>query len=51
MDRASLRFLNAEGVDRFLRGAGFEVERRYGDWTRDPFTDTSDNLVTVARAA
>ena len=51
VDRASLRFLDAEGADRFLGAEGFEVERRYGDWSRGPFTDTSDNLVTVARAA
>jgi SAM-dependent methyltransferase len=51
VDRASLRFLDAEGVDRFLGAAGFEVERRFGDWSRGPFTDTSDNLVTVTRAA
>ena len=51
VDRASLRFLDAEGVDRFLGAAGFEVERRDGDWSRRPFTGTSDNIVTVARAA
>jgi SAM-dependent methyltransferase len=51
VDRASLRFLDAEGVERFLGAAGFQVEARYGDWSRSPFTDTSDNLVVVARAA
>jgi hypothetical protein len=50
-DRASLRFLDAEGVDRALGAAGFEVEARYGDWSRGPFTDASDNIVTVARAS
>ena len=51
VDRASLRFLDVEGIDAFLGGAGFEVEARYGDWTRGPLTGTSDNIVTVARAA
>ena len=51
VDRASLRFLDVEGIDAFLAGAGFEVEARYGDWTRGPLTGTSDNIVTVARAA
>jgi SAM-dependent methyltransferase len=51
VDRASLRFLDVEGIDAFLGGVGFEVEARYGDWTRGPLTGTSDNIVTVARAA
>jgi hypothetical protein len=51
VDRASLRFLDVEGVDAFLGDAGFEVEARYGDWSRGPLTGTSDNIVTVARAA
>jgi SAM-dependent methyltransferase len=51
MDRASLRFLDVEGLDAFLDGAGFQVAARYGDWSRGPLTDTSDNIVIVARAA
>jgi len=51
VDRATLRFLDVEGVDRFLDAAGFTVEQRYGDWSRGPFTATSDDLVTVARRA
>jgi hypothetical protein len=33
------------------RGVGFKVEARYGDWSRGRLTDTSDNIVVVARAA
>jgi len=51
VDRASLRFLDVEGIDAFLGDAGFEVETRYGDWSRGPLTGASDNIVTVARAA
>ena len=51
VDRATLRFLDVDGVDGFLDRAGFEVEARYGDWSRSRFTDTSDNLVVVAHAA
>jgi SAM-dependent methyltransferase len=51
VDRASLRFLNVEGLDAFLAGAGLEVEARYGDWSRGPLTSASDNIVIVARAA
>ena len=50
VDRASLRFLDVEGLDAFLDGAGFEVAARYGDWSRGPLTYTSDNIVIVARA-
>jgi hypothetical protein len=51
VDRTRLRFLDAGGVDRVLGAAGFEVEARYGDWSRGPFSDTSENIVTVAQAA
>ena len=51
VDRGSLRFLDVEGIDAFLGVAGFEVEARHGDWSRGPLTGSSDNIVTVARAA
>jgi SAM-dependent methyltransferase len=51
VDRASLRFLDVEGLDGFLDGAGFQVAARYGDWSRGPLTSASDNIITVARAA
>jgi ubiquinone/menaquinone biosynthesis C-methylase UbiE len=47
--RASLRFLDAEALDRFLSDAGFEVEARYGDWSREPFEATSPEIITIAR--
>jgi hypothetical protein len=40
------------GLGRF-RGARrdrFEVETRYGDWSRGPLTTDSDNIVVVATA-
>lgn len=49
-DRMSLRFLDVAGLDAFLGEAGFEVEARYGDWSRGPLTDTSEDIITVARA-
>jgi len=51
VDRASLRFLDVGGLDAFLQGAGFEVAGQYGDWSRGPLTDASDDIVIVARAA
>jgi SAM-dependent methyltransferase len=50
VDRASLRFLGAEGVAGFLRTAGFAIEARYGDWSRGPLTAASENIVVVALA-
>ncbi|MFD9129273.1 methyltransferase domain-containing protein [Kitasatospora sp. NPDC059571] len=51
IDRASLRFLDADGLRGFLRQAGFTVEACWGDWARGPLTDASENIVVLARAA
>jgi hypothetical protein len=59
VDQASLRFLNVEGLDAFLDGVGFEVEARYGDWSRGPlpmvarpvYRRARDDDDVVARAA
>ncbi|HEX7146509.1 MAG TPA: class I SAM-dependent methyltransferase [Actinomycetota bacterium] len=51
VDRGSLRFLDAEAVEEALGRAGFEVEVWYGDWSRGPLTEDSDNIVVVAKAA
>lgn len=50
-DRASLRFLDVEGVETALAGAGFQVAAWYGDWSRGPLTEQSDDIVVVAVAA
>ena len=49
-DRGRLRFLDAEAVEEALGRAGFEVEVWYGDWSRGPLTEDSDNIVVVAGA-
>jgi SAM-dependent methyltransferase len=51
VDRVRLRFLDVDGVDAALGGAGFAVEARYGDWARGPLTQAGDHIVVVARAA
>jgi SAM-dependent methyltransferase len=51
VDRGSLRFLDAEGVEAALAGSGFRVEAWFGDWSRGPLTEASDNIVVVAVAA
>jgi SAM-dependent methyltransferase len=44
-----LRFVDPDALDAFLAEAGFTVEERYGDWDRAPFTDTSEEIITIAR--
>ena len=48
VDRGSLRFLDAGEVEAALARAGFKVESWYGDWSRGPLTEDSDNIVVVA---
>ncbi|AWS43806.1 trans-aconitate 2-methyltransferase [Streptosporangium sp. 'caverna'] len=49
VDRASLRFLDVPALARFLTEAGFTVEDQYGDWHRGPVTETSREIITIAR--
>lgn len=49
VDRSTLRFLDATQIDALLAETGFTTVERYGDWGRGPLTDTSRNIVTVAR--
>jgi SAM-dependent methyltransferase len=48
-DRASINFLGVDALNAVLTKTGFEVEAQYGDWSRGPFTPTSENIITVAR--
>jgi len=50
VDRASLRFLDADALVGFLADAGFEIEAQYGGWSREPLDQTSREIITVARA-
>ena len=47
----ALRFIGAESITGFLSEAGFAIERQYGDWDGGPVTDTSAEIITIARAA
>lgn len=51
LSRSTLRFLDAETLSSFLTGAGLAIEEQYGDWTRHPLTDTSPEIITIARRA
>ena len=49
VSRSTLRFLDADSLSVFLSGAGLTVEEQFGDWDRQPLTDTSPEIITVAR--
>ena len=51
VDRAGMRFLGPEAVERFLAEAGFVVAARYGVWAGEPLGPATAEIVTVARRA
>ncbi len=48
VSRSTLRFLDADSLSAFLSGAGLIIEEQFGDWDRQPLTDTSPEIITVA---
>ena len=44
-----MRFLDADSLSHFLTGAGLIIEEQFGDWDRQQLTDTSPEIITVAR--
>jgi SAM-dependent methyltransferase len=49
VSRSSLRFLDADALCRFLSEAGFVIDEQFGDWDQQPVTDSSPEIITVAR--
>jgi SAM-dependent methyltransferase len=49
VSRSTLRFLDSQALTSFLTEAGLTVEQQFGDWDRTPVTDTSPEIITVAR--
>lgn len=47
----TLRFLDVDGLAAFLSGAGLAIAEQFGDWTKQPLTDTSPEIITIARRA
>jgi SAM-dependent methyltransferase len=47
--QSTLRFLDTGSLSSFLSGAGLAIEEQFGDWDRQPLTDTSREIITVAR--
>ncbi len=50
VSRSTLRFLDDERLSAFLSDAGLAIEEQFGDWGRQPLTETSPEIITIARA-
>jgi ubiquinone/menaquinone biosynthesis C-methylase UbiE len=49
VSRSTLRFLTADTLATFLSDAGFAIEEQMGDWTRQPTTESTPEIITIAR--
>jgi SAM-dependent methyltransferase len=49
VSRSTLRFLDVDSLSWFLSEACFAIEERFGDWDRRPLTDSSPEIITIAR--
>lgn len=49
VSRGALRFLDAQALAEFLADAGLAVEEQFGDWDGAPLTETSAEIITIAR--
>lgn len=49
VSRGALRFLDAASLSAFLSDAGLLIEEQFGDWDRRPPTETSPEIITIAR--
>ena len=49
--RGRQRFIDADRLCSFLSIAGLAIEEQFGDWDRQPLTDTSPAIITIARHA
>lgn len=46
---STLRFLDAASLSSFLSDAGLAIEEQFGDWAGQRLTDTSPEIITIAR--
>ncbi len=49
VSRGALRFLDADALSSFLSSAGLAVEEQFGDFAGSPLTETSPEIITIAR--
>ena len=47
--RSTLRFLDFESLSDLLTHSGFQIEEQFGDWERQPLTDASPEIITIAK--
>jgi len=43
------RFLDLDSLSSFLSAAGLAIAEQFGDWDRQPLTDTSPEIITIAK--
>jgi len=51
VSRCTLRFLDPDALAAFLFGAGLAIVDQFGEWTGQPLTDTTPEIITIARRA
>lgn len=51
ISKSTLRFLEVDALSSFLSNAGLAIEEQFGDWDRQPITDSSLEIITIARRA
>ena len=51
ISRSTLRFLDLRSLSSMVLGAGLVIDERFGDWDRQPLTEASTEIITVARRA
>jgi len=49
VSRSTLRFLDRDSLSSFLSDACLVIEEQFGDWDRQPLSDTSPEIITIAR--
>ena len=50
VSHSTLRFVGAQELSTFLAQADFVIDDQFGDWDRQPLTDASPEIITIARA-
>jgi ubiquinone/menaquinone biosynthesis C-methylase UbiE len=49
LSRSRLRFLDSDSLSQFLTDACLRIDDQFGYWDRSPLTDTSPEIITIAR--
>ncbi len=49
VQHGALRFLHPDKLAEFLHESGFVIEDQFGDWESGPLTNTSEEIITIAR--